>query len=160
MLRVIRRLHRLVCGRKEQELWAPALLFRRPIRSALTVLPWAVMCALALSRPAFCQHWQRLGPPGGMVISLAAASDGTVYLGTPDGHVFASRDRGGHWELRGRAGDRLDGVVQQIVPDTRNANRVLAALWFRESASGGVFESMDGARSWKLAGLPDEAVRA
>src|SRR5262249_8361914 len=88
------------------------------------------------------------------------ASDRTVYLGTPDGHVFASGDRGEHWELRGRAGDRLDGVVQRIVPDARNANRVLAALWFRENASGGVFESTDGARSWKLAGLQDEAVRA
>src|SRR5215470_8317637 len=160
MLRVIRSLHRLICGRKEQKLWAPALLFRRPIRSALTVLPSAVMCALAFSRPAFCQHWQRLGPPGGMVISLAAAFDGTVYLGTPDGHVFASRDRGGHWELRGRAGDRLDAVVQRIVVDTRNPNRMLAAVWFRDSRAGGVFESADGAKTWKLAGLGSEAVRA
>jgi len=118
------------------------------------------MCALAFSRPAFCQHWQRLGPPGGMVISLAAAFDGTVYLGTPDGHVFASRDRGGHWELRGRAGDRLDAVVQRIVVDSRNPNRMLAAVWFRDSRAGGVFESADGAKTWKLAGLGSEAVRA
>jgi len=160
MLRVIRSLHRPIRGRREQTLWAPALFFRRPIRSALTVLPWVVMCALAFSRPAFCQHWQRLGPPGGMVISLAAAADGTVYLGTPDGHVFASRDGGGHWELRGRAGDRPDAVVQRIVVDTRNPNRMLAAVWFRDSRAGGVFASADGAKTWKLAGLGSEAVRA
>src|SRR5215470_7420758 len=160
MLRVIRSLHRLSCGRKEQKLWAPALFFRRPIRSALTVLPWVVLCALAFARPALCQHWERLGPPGGMVISLAAASDGTVYLGTPDGHVFASADQGQHWELRGRAGDRLDGVVQRMVVDSRNPQRMLAAVWFRDSPAGGVFESADGAKTWKLAGLGSEAVRA
>src|SRR5262245_11990401 len=131
MLRVIRSLHRLICGRAEQKLWAPALFFGPPIRSLFKVLARVVICVLAFSRPALCQHWQRLGPPGGMVISLAAASDGTVYLGTPDGHVFASGDRGGHWELRGRAGDRLDAVVQRMVVDTRNPNRMLAAVWVR-----------------------------
>jgi photosystem II stability/assembly factor-like uncharacterized protein len=95
-----------------------------------------------------------------MVTSLAAASDGTVYLGTPDGHVFASGDSGEHWELRGRAGDRLDGVVQRIVVDARNPHRMLAALWFRDSRGGGVFESGDGAKTWRLAGLQTEAVRA
>jgi len=94
-----------------------------------------------------------------MVISLAAASS-AVYLGTPDGHIFASRDRGEHWELRGRAGARLDGVVQRIVPDARNADRLLAAVWFRGAPGGGIFESADGASTWKLAGLKDEAVRA
>jgi photosystem II stability/assembly factor-like uncharacterized protein len=107
------------------------------------------------------QTWQRLGPPGGEVISLAADNQGTAYLGTPDGHVFASTDRGEHWELRGRAGARLDGVVQRIVVDNRNSGRVLAAVWFQDPASGGgVFESLDGARHWKLAGLGGKAVRA
>src|SRR5262245_44727662 len=113
-----------------------------------------------MAQPTCAQKWERLGPPGGIVISLAAASDGTVYLGTPDGHVFASSDRGEHWELRGRAGDRLDGVVQGIVPDARNSERMLAAMWFRDSAGGGIFESTDGARNWKLTGLRDEPVRA
>src|SRR5215469_182734 len=147
MLRVTRSFEQSFSGRGEYKLSAPAFF----LAAIVVMLP---------ALPTRAQKWERLGPPGGIVVSLAAASDRTVYLGTPDGHVFASGDRGEHWELRGRAGDRLDGVVQQIVPDTRNANRVLAALWFRESASGGVFESMDGARSWKLAGLPDEAVRA
>jgi photosystem II stability/assembly factor-like uncharacterized protein len=105
------------------------------------------------------QAWERLGPPGGTVISLAAAPDGTVYLGTPDGHVFASINRGKHWNLRGRAGGRLDGVVQQIVPDAAHNNRLLAAVWFRNSPGGGVFESLDGAQHWRLAGLREETVR-
>jgi photosystem II stability/assembly factor-like uncharacterized protein len=107
------------------------------------------------------QTWLRLGPPSGEVISLAADNQGTAYLGTPDGHVFASADRGEHWELRGRAGARLDGVVQRIAVDNRNSGRVLAAVWFQDpAAGGGVFESLDGARHWKLVGLGGEAVRA
>jgi len=95
-----------------------------------------------------------------MVVSLAAAADGTVYLGTPDGHIFASSDRGEQWTLRGRAGGRLDGVVQRIVPDTRDTKRLLAAVWFREVPKGGVFESVDTGRNWRLIGLGEEAVRA
>ena len=108
---------------------------------------------------AFAQTWERSGPPGGTVTSLAAAPDGTVYLGTPDGHVFASGDGGRHWQLRGRAGGRLDGVVQQIVPDAVHKKRVLAAVWFRNSPGGGVFESSDGALHWRLVGLREQTVR-
>jgi photosystem II stability/assembly factor-like uncharacterized protein len=122
--------------------------------------PVFVLAVLFGSGPAGAQRWERLGPPGGMVISLAAAADGMVYLGTPDGHIFASSDRGEHWALRGRAGGRLDGVVQRIVPDARDAKRLLAALWFREVAKGGVFESIDAGESWRLIGLGEEAVRA
>ena len=110
--------------------------------------------------PANAQHWQRLGPPGGNVISLAAAEDGTVYLGTPDGHVFVSSDLGDHWQLRGRVGTRFDGVVQKIIADKENPARLLAAIWYLDSTQGGgVFESLDGARHWSLTGLSGEPVR-
>ena len=141
-------------------LFGPAFVLRwlmaSVTRAALGTITWS----LAFATPALCQHWERLGPPGGMVTSLSAASDGTVYLGTPDGHVFASDDRGGHWKLRGRAGDRLDGVAQRMVADARSPNRILAAVWFRGTSGGGIFESADGAKKWKLAGLGSEAVRA
>jgi photosystem II stability/assembly factor-like uncharacterized protein len=136
----------------------PALFLRKVsrdwFRGALLVL-----VAVATTELACAQEWKRLGPPGGMVLSLAAAADGTVFLGTADGHVFASADRGEHWELRGRVGGRLDGIVQRMVADGAHAQRVLAAVWFRNAAGGGVFESGDGGQHWKLAGLGDEAVR-
>jgi len=47
-----------------------------------------------LTGSPLAQTWQRLGPEGGMVLSLAADSDSDLYLGTNDGHVFGSRDRG------------------------------------------------------------------
>ena len=119
-----------------------------------------VFVLLAAPCAVIGQGWNRLGPPGGMVLSLAAAADGTAYLGTADGHIFASADRGEHWELRGRVGGRLDGVVQRIAADSAHRQRILAAVWFRETTGGGVFESGDGGRNWQLLGLGDQAVRA
>jgi photosystem II stability/assembly factor-like uncharacterized protein len=158
MLRVIRSAKKMESGSGGKSIGPVAFLnadFVRTIRRF--ALLFFCACSAQLAR---AQSWERLGPPGGMVISLAAAPNGEVYLGTADGHVFASADRGEHWELRGRAGGRLDGVVQRMVPDTQRAGRALAAVWFRDAPGGGVFESLDGARHWKLAGLGDEAVRA
>ena len=107
------------------------------------------------------QVWERLGPNGGDVISMAGSADGTLFLGTSDGHVFASLDAAAHWELRGRAGARLDGVVQHLLVDSRSPKRIFAALWFQDpAAGGGIYRSDDGGRTWQLLGLRGEAVRA
>jgi len=96
-----------------------------------------------------------------MVVSLGAGGGGTVYLGTADGHVFASEDGASSWELRGRVGNRLDAVVTRLLVDPEDEKRVLAAVWFRDAAeNGGVFRSSDGGRSWQPSGLQGEAVRA
>jgi photosystem II stability/assembly factor-like uncharacterized protein len=107
------------------------------------------------------QNWERRGPEGGLVLSLAVSSQGAVYLGTSDGHIFASEDGGGQWELRGRAGTRTDAVVAQLAADPREPRRVFAAVWFREAgAGGGVFRSEDGGVTWSASGLAGEVVRA
>jgi len=107
------------------------------------------------------QKWERLGPEGGMVVSLGAGLSGEVYLGTADGHVFASNDGTRTWELRGRVGSRPDAVVTHLVADPRRENRIFAAVWFQApGAGGGVFESEDRGKSWTLLGLKEEAVRA
>jgi photosystem II stability/assembly factor-like uncharacterized protein len=127
------------------------------LRAAAALL---FLCPLLLF-PCEGQVWQHLGPAGGNVISLTAAADGSIYLGTADGHVFASSDRGEHWELRGRVGSRLDGVVQRIVAENGDPHRLLAGVRFQDSTQGGaVFESLDGARHWSSVGLAGEAVRA
>jgi photosystem II stability/assembly factor-like uncharacterized protein len=127
---------------------------------AFRMLSIAALCA-AIAPCSRAQRWERLGPEGGDVLSMVASSDGTVYLGTADGHVFATQDRGAHWELRGRAGARLDGVVQELIVDRTAPQRLYAAVWFLDpAAGGGVFRSDNGGRSWEAAGLTGEAVRA
>ncbi len=125
-------------------------------RVALGILVW-----LAGSAAANGQTWERLGPAGGMVLTLESGAGAVVYLGTADGHVFAEPASGKDWELRGRVGARTDAVVTRLLASPDTAGLLYAAVWYREpGAGGGVFRSEDGGRSWKLLGLGQEAVRA
>jgi photosystem II stability/assembly factor-like uncharacterized protein len=120
-----------------------------------------LILALPLASAVRAQNWRRLGPEGGMVVSLGLGPGNEIYLGTADGHVFASTDGAQSWELRGRIGHRLDAVVTRILIDSRQPNRIFASVWYQKpGAGGGVFASDDQARNWTLLGLQDEAVRA
>jgi photosystem II stability/assembly factor-like uncharacterized protein len=120
-----------------------------------------LLLCLCLGSTAGAQRWQRLGPEGGMVVSLGAGTRAVVYAGTADGHVFASEDAANHWELLGRVGTRTDAVVSRLVSEPGATGRLFAAVWYQEAgAGGGVFRSDDGGRTWSLAGLQGEAVRA
>ncbi len=121
----------------------------------------AALLALITKGGICAQTWQRLGPEGGMVVSLATAGPDEVYLGSADGHVFASKDRAKSWELRGRVGNRLDAVITRIVADPGQSSRLFAAVWYQEPGiGGGVFVSRDRGQTWKSSGLETEAVRA
>jgi photosystem II stability/assembly factor-like uncharacterized protein len=107
-------------------------------------------------------HWERIGPSGGMAMTLEASSaGGPVYLGTADGHVFVSSDAAKHWELRGRVGSRTDTVISRLLADAVSPDIVYAAVWYQQPGlGGGVFRSNDAGWTWKLIGLEQEAVRA
>lgn len=120
-----------------------------------------LLISLVTMSSAQALEWQRLGPPGGMVLSLGTGAGGVVYLGTADGHVFVRESPDKPWELRGRIGNRTDAVVSRLVADQANSGVLFASVWFLQpGAGGGVFRSDDGARTWRLLGLKDEAVRA
>ncbi len=130
-------------------------------RTVLALGLWAAWLGMAAAGASGAPVWQRLGPAGGMVMALEGAPGGTIFLGTADGHVFASGDDGRHWELRGRVGTRTDAVVSRLLYDTKGSQELLAAVWFQEpGAGGGVFRSRDEGRTWQRLGLEKEAVRA
>jgi photosystem II stability/assembly factor-like uncharacterized protein len=114
--------------------------------------------------PASAQTWRPMGPPGGDVRALATdpSHPGVIYLGTTDGHIFGSRDGGGHWQILGRAGTRVDAVVTAILVDPRDSRILYASTWTREASreGGGVFRSRDEGRTWQNSGLAGHAVRA
>ena len=119
-----------------------------------------ILLIVGSSTSTVAQTWSRLGPQGGLVVSLGASGT-TLYLGTADGHVFASEDGANTWELRGRVGTRTDAVVSGLVVDARDSRRAFAAVWYQApGAGGGVFQSDDEGRNWRLLGLGDEAARA
>jgi photosystem II stability/assembly factor-like uncharacterized protein len=117
----------------------------------------ALFCGAVLCLSGHAQKWTRLGPDGGTVQSLGIGPRGEVFLGAADGHVFASKDRASWWELRGRVGSRLDAVVTRLVANERE---LFASVWYQQGGGGGVFQSSDAGRSWRLIGLEQEAVRA
>lgn len=125
-----------------------------------------LVAALALAPgvpPLLAQTWRPMGPSGGDVQTLAGDSSDPrrIYLGTSDGHVFGSEDAGEHWQLLGRAGKRLDTVVSAILVDLRDSRTIYAATWTQDpAAGGGVFRSDDWGRTWRVAGLAGQAVRA
>src|SRR5271163_532013 len=116
--------------------------------------------ALAAATPA--QTWRQVGPPGGTVITLEADPHDVkkIYLGTSDGHVFSSVDEGAHWQLLSRIGTGQDDVVTHILVDPRDSNKLYASTWTLYSGGGGVYQSDDAGRSWKVIGLAHETVRA
>jgi photosystem II stability/assembly factor-like uncharacterized protein len=126
-------------------------------------IPIAFLLLVTMVPTARGQRWKPLGPPGGDVRALAAdpARPSRLFLGTADGHIFGSEDSGANWTLLGRASSRLDAVITAIVVDPRDGNVLFASSWSRDSAAGGgVFRSGDGGRTWSLAGLAGQAVRA
>jgi photosystem II stability/assembly factor-like uncharacterized protein len=128
----------------------------------LFVASWALICTGAVPLPA--QTFQPLGPTGGDVRSLAAdpSHPGTVYLGTTDGDVFASRDAGEHWARLGRTGDDPTAVVSGLLVDEKDGSTLFATTWTRGRGgeSGAVYISHDAGRSFQLAGLTGHALRA
>lgn len=122
----------------------------------------ATAIALLFAAAAFPQTWRPIGPAGGDVRSLAVDPQDSrrLYLGTTDGHIFGSMDRGQSWQVLGRAGHSNDGVVTAILVDPRNTRRLYASLWALHSNSGGVFRSDDSGVTWQPSGLPGQQVRA
>src|SRR4029077_5661587 len=124
-------------------LWENLMHMKRAIISLAAV---AVACAGSVQ----AQMLRQVGPPGGTVISLAAdpKDNDRMFLGTADGHVFASSDEGSHWQLLSRIGTGQDAVVTHIIVDPRDSNRLYASSWALYSGGGGVYRSDDGGRTW------------
>jgi photosystem II stability/assembly factor-like uncharacterized protein len=122
-----------------------------------------LMTTALLGVPASkAQTWRQVGPPGGTVMSLEADPNNHshLFLGTGDGHIFASTDEGAHWQLLSRIGTGQDDIVTHILVDPRDANRMYASTWTLTSGGGGVYRSDDAGRTWNIIGLAHETVRA
>ena len=122
----------------------------------------AVVLAMTTAVATPAQTWRQVGPPGGTVISLAAdpGDPSRLYLGTSDGHVFASSDEGAHWQLLSRIGTGQDDVITHIIVDSRDSKCLFASTRSLSIGGGGVYRSNDTGRTWRNIGLAHEIVRA
>ncbi|MEO5928681.1 MAG: hypothetical protein ABIR47_02000, partial [Candidatus Kapaibacterium sp.] len=105
-------------------------------------------------------EWKSIGPyaVGGRVTSIAVhPTDGkTVWIGTADGGVWKSTDRGGNWTAMM---DNENAIAMgAIAVDPTNPNVLYAGTGEMSSNSdaysgAGVFKSSDGGTSWTPIGL-------
>jgi photosystem II stability/assembly factor-like uncharacterized protein len=127
-------------------------------------LGWLLLAVVFMSTALFASGpWQVLGPDGGDARSLAydAHNPDHVFLGTSTGQMFVSTDGGKAWtRLAHLGGD--DYVLDHIVVDPENSDRVYVSAWSSSSQqSGEVFRTVDGGHVWQtLPAMHGKSIRA
>jgi photosystem II stability/assembly factor-like uncharacterized protein len=123
-------------------------------------LRFVLPLVLAASSAA-AQSWAPIGPPGGDVRALAVSprEPNVVYLGTAEGVLYRSDDRGSRWQRLHPgfpiAGMSLDNIV--VTPE----GEVLVGYWSVSGSGGGVATSRDRGRTFEIfPGIAGESVRA
>ena len=105
-----------------------------------------------------------LGPFGGDVRSLAQHPDKPerIYLGTADGQIYVSRNRGENWEQLSPGLGRRDAVVDNLVFDPGDPDVLYAAGWELKSSRGWLYRTEDGGENWEAIDLEgfNSSVRA
>ena len=91
-----------------------------------------------------------LGPFGGDVRSLAVhpAKPGLFFLGTSDGQIYSSSNRGENWVQLSPGLERRDVVVDNLQFHPSNPDILYAATWELHNNRGWLFVTRDGGLSW------------
>jgi photosystem II stability/assembly factor-like uncharacterized protein len=116
-------------------------------------LPAAFLLAAALlaSHLSAQAKWSAVGPDGGDARSFAAVpgQPSHIYLGTTHGWIYESFDRGSTWHRLALLDPTEDLVVDNILVDAANPERVWASGWKPDKPNGGLWASLDGGVQWQ-----------
>jgi photosystem II stability/assembly factor-like uncharacterized protein len=84
------------------------------------------------------------GLPPVYSVAIDPFNPDVIYIGSPQGGVFVSRDKGESWS-EARAGMDPNEPIIEILPEPNRAGVIYASSRF-----SGVFDSLDGAQTWQL----------
>ncbi len=119
---------------------------RRRLIIVVYLVAVAALCPLS-AEPAIVT----LGPFGGDVRSLAVhpAKPDRFFLGTADGQIYVSQNRGGDWKRLSPGLGRRDLVVDNLVFQPDNPDVLYAATWELKNSQGWLFRTRDGGQKWE-----------
>jgi photosystem II stability/assembly factor-like uncharacterized protein len=134
-------------------------LQRRPAR----IVPAALLLATALLgfHLSAQTKWSAVGPDGGDARSFASVSGqpSHVYLGTTHGWIYESFDKGTTWHRLALLDPTEDTVIDNILVDAANPQRVWASGWKPDKPDGGLWASLDGGVQWQpVPGLSGQSI--
>jgi len=127
----------------------PLASHRRPSR--------LLSAAFLLATTAFASHlfaqakWSAVGPDGGDARSFASVPNqpSHIYLGTTHAWIYESFDRGATWHRLALLEPTEDLVVDNILVDSANTERIWASGWKPDKPDGGLWVSLDGGVQWQ-----------
>ncbi len=122
---------------------------------------------LSLSTFAFSQSvpsstWTNVGPYGGDARSFAysPANPSHILMGTTNSWIYQA-DSGGEWTRLSKIANSDSLVLDHIIFDQSNPNRLLVGAWMLDRPDGGIFISEDGGHRWQpVPDMQGQSVRA
>ena len=102
---------------------------------AVLVLSW-----IAFALPIHAVSWFPLGPYGGDARSFAAdpVNSKHLYLGTANGWIYDSHDGGESWVRLSQLDGHNDLIIDHILTDARNPQRLVVGAWIVDHPDGGL----------------------
>ena len=132
-------------------------------KPALLQLALALGLLLCLDSPLFAAPWLPFGPFGGDARSFGIDSSDHehLYLGSLNGWIYETHDRGTTWARLARLGLRDDLALDHILVDPSNPKHLLVGVWVPGSKEGSLYSSADAGKSWvEIPEMKGESIRS
>jgi photosystem II stability/assembly factor-like uncharacterized protein len=133
------------------------------VRSSLCSILLAALSCLPAAAQFHGQPWLPFGPDGGDArrIRIDPRDHAHLYLGTANGWLYESHNKGQNWKRLARIGKRDDLVIDSIVVDEANPRRLIVGARVIDNSDGGIYLSNDAGATWSSqAEMRGQAVRA
>ncbi len=112
---------------------------------------------------AFAAPWLPFGPFGGDARSFGIdpSDHQHLYLGSLNGWIYETHDRGATWARLARLALRDDLALDHILVDPANPKHLLVGVWIPGSKEGSLYSSSDAGNSWvENADMKGESIRS